>query len=405
MVNDDGAGGNVVDGMRSRCVTDPQLSLNRSRLDVGVLSRKNLSISSDVIPAIFVGLDSLMILAVGAISLGEMIGLYSSLIDLYAFAVCFFWIVTLMLLNFAGQYKLDAIMRPFEYLDKVLIAFFTTFAFLLAAIFALKLSTSFSRVWIATFVLGSCTSVLLARYIGSKLLGRLIDTRFLTRKVVLIGDGPQAMLFLTHFARSGSRFVSIVGRFSEGDHSCHHNASLPKMIGNIDDVTPYLRKNSDNVDDVIIALPWSADGKIMELVDKLRELPVGVYLASDLIGFQMQLRQPPDHFGGLRVVEVSGRPLAGWGAVLKPAFDYSLGVVLTLMAIPLMIGIAIAIKIDSQGPVFFRQARYGYEPGLPNLEISHNGCRFGACGDNTAGDTRRSACDPGWTHSSTNEPR
>src|SRR5207245_2880746 len=83
-------------------------------------------------------------------------------------------------------------------------------------------------------------------------------------------------------------------------------------------------------------------------------------LGSDLIGFQLPFRAAPDHFGGMPLVEVMGHPLAGWGAVQKAALDYGLGIILTLLLLPLIGLIAIAIKLDSPGPVLFRQQRYGF---------------------------------------------
>jgi exopolysaccharide biosynthesis polyprenyl glycosylphosphotransferase len=60
------------------------------------------------------------------------------------------------------------------------------------------------------------------------------------------------------------------------------------------------------------------------------------------------------------LVQVMGHPLAGWGAVEKAALDYGLGIIITILLLPLMAVIAVAIKLDSKGPVLFRQKRYGF---------------------------------------------
>jgi putative colanic acid biosynthesis UDP-glucose lipid carrier transferase len=60
------------------------------------------------------------------------------------------------------------------------------------------------------------------------------------------------------------------------------------------------------------------------------------------------------------MVEVMGRPLSGWGGFQKAALDYVLGTILLVVSLPLMLLIAIAIKLDSPGPVLFRQDRYGF---------------------------------------------
>jgi len=54
------------------------------------------------------------------------------------------------------------------------------------------------------------------------------------------------------------------------------------------------------------------------------------------------------------------QPLAGWGVVHKAALDYGLAVALTVVCLPLMLFIALAIKLDSEGPILFRQKRYGF---------------------------------------------
>ena len=87
---------------------------------------------------------------------------------------------------------------------------------------------------------------------------------------------------------------------------------------------------------------------------------MNVYLGADLIGFRLPVRPAPDHFEQLPLVEVMGRPLAGWGGIQKAALDYGLGTVLTILLLPMMLLILIAIRLESKGPALFRQPRYGF---------------------------------------------
>ena len=96
------------------------------------------------------------------------------------------------------------------------------------------------------------------------------------------------------------------------------------------------------------------------MIDTLRELPVNVYLGADLVGFRLPMRRAPEHFEELPLVEVMGRPLAGWGGAQKAVFDYGLGILLTIILLPLLIVIVFAIRLDSKGPALFRQQRYGF---------------------------------------------
>jgi len=261
-----------------------------------------------------------------------------------------------MLMNFADLYQFEPIMRPLSFADKIVIAFATTFLFLLAAAFSLKISTEFSRLWMVSFAIASCTATMLARLIASRILGRLADMRVFSRNVVIIGAGEQVRKLLSRFEVSRPRFVSVLGLFADGSHDLAD--SRCPSLGRPDELASYIRAN--DVDDVIISLPWSADEQIVTLVSKLRELPVNVYLGSDLVGYRLPLRQPPDHFGEMPLVEVMGRPLAGWAVAGKAGLDYGLGIILTVLLLPVMALIAIAIKLESRGPVLFRQERYGF---------------------------------------------
>jgi len=157
---------------------------------------------------------------------------------------------------------------------------------------------------------------------------------------------------------SQPRFITLLGIFAERRLNLDAGASHFPMLGTPDELPSYIRNN--NVDDVIICLPWSADDRITAVMDMLRELPVNAYLGTDLIGFHLPMRRAPDHFEELPLVEVMGRPLAGWGGIQKSALDYGLGILLTILLLPLMSLIVIAIRLESKGPAIFRQQRYGF---------------------------------------------
>jgi Undecaprenyl-phosphate glucose phosphotransferase len=330
----------------------------QARAHDGILPKRVLSFSSRVLPGLIVGLDSVVVLAVALVSFFGLVGTQFIEVGHYAAAICFVWIVAILLMNFAGLYQLEPIMRPFQFADKILITFGTTFLFLFAAAFSLKISTSFSRVWISAFAVGACGGTLLCRCLASCIVRQLTDRRFFTRNVIIAGAGDQARCLVEHIGGAPPRFITVLGVFAERQPSVGAHLGPYPLLGSLESLPSYVRDN--NVDDVIIALPWSADEPIKRLVAMLRELPVNVYLSSDLIGFQLPFRSCPDHFGSTPLVEVIGRPLEGWGVLRKAALDYGLGIVLTALMLPVMAAIALAIKLDSRGPVFFRQERYGF---------------------------------------------
>jgi Undecaprenyl-phosphate glucose phosphotransferase len=334
---------------QDRCTKSRSAALN-------ALPRRTFSISSHVIPGLIASLDTIVILASAIIAYAVVVGDFIEDASYYAAAICFVWLATLMLMNFAGLYLFEPIMRPLAIADKVIIAFGTTFLFLLAAAFSLKISDEYSRTWVASFAISACIGTLVFRLLASRILGRLARMRVFSRNVVIVGMGEQARKLIAHIQKANPRFLSVLGIF--GDSPQNSDDGRYPTLGGIKDLDAFIRDYQ--VDDVIISMPWSDDDGIMSMVVKLREFAVNVYLGSDLIGFRLPFRPPPDHFGEIQIVEVMGRPLAGWGIVRKAAIDYLLGAFLTVLALPLMMLVAVLIKLESKGPALFRQERYGF---------------------------------------------
>src|SRR5205823_10950980 len=114
-------------------------------------ARARLSVSSHVLPGLTVALDSIAIMASALVAYGLFVGIAIEDAAQYVAAVIFVWFVTLILFNFAGLYRLEAIMQPLAFADRIIVGFATTVLFLLAAVFSLKISADFSRLWIGSF--------------------------------------------------------------------------------------------------------------------------------------------------------------------------------------------------------------------------------------------------------------
>src|SRR5262245_8658272 len=182
---------------------------DRAAADKGRFTRR-LSFSSQVLPGILVGLDSLAVLSTAALSFLIIVGSQGYDAEYYAAAICFVWIVVAFLMNFAGLYRLEPIMSPLAFADKIIISFGSTFLFLLAAAFALKISTSFSRLWVSCFAASACSTTLLIRVFAARIVGYLADRRVFTRNVVVAGAGRQAQHLFAYVKRCNPRFITII---------------------------------------------------------------------------------------------------------------------------------------------------------------------------------------------------
>src|SRR5262245_31443160 len=125
-----------------------------------LLTARRFPISSHVMPGIVAVLDSISILAAALITYVIILGDPVDATEVEIAAVVFVWTITLLLMNFAGLYTFEPILRPLVFSDKIILAFTTTFLFLLAAAFSIKISETFSRLWVGSFAITACIGAL-----------------------------------------------------------------------------------------------------------------------------------------------------------------------------------------------------------------------------------------------------
>jgi Undecaprenyl-phosphate glucose phosphotransferase len=128
-------------------------------------------------------------------------------------------------------------------------------------------------------------------------------------------------------------------------------------LGSVDDLVEFARLT--RVDLVIFSLPISAEGRILQMLKKLWVLPVDIRLSAHSNKLQFRPRSY-SYIGTVPVIDVFDRPITDWDVVMKWLFDKLVGGLALLAAAPVMALVALAIKLDSPGPVFFRQKRYGF---------------------------------------------
>ena len=113
----------------------------------------------------------------------------------------------------------------------------------------------------------------------------------------------------------------------------------------------------------IVALPVSAESRVLQLIKKLWVLPVDIRLAAHASKLRFRPRAY-SYAGNVPLIDVVDKPIADWDKVMKWVFDKVVGTLALIALSPVMVAVAIAIKLDSKGPVFFRQKRFGFNNEL-----------------------------------------
>jgi len=227
--------------------------------------------------------------------------------------------------------------------------------FLMAAFFA-KRSAAYSRFWTFSWTVLALGLLLSQRGALSLILNSYAQKLF-SRKVVIIGADEVLNRVVTKL-RTYSDEISICGIFTDQPlPSLPQNCAFP-VSGDIDDL--FRLAQQVEIDHVILAVPLGASDRIKKIVDTLRQLPLEVLISvEEMIGQTSPVRSLR-HIGDLPALEIVSPPLNHWGIVAKWLEDKLLALLILVLTAPLMLIVAAIIKLDSPGPVFFIQERYGF---------------------------------------------
>jgi Undecaprenyl-phosphate glucose phosphotransferase len=232
----------------------------------------------------------------------------------------------------------------------------------IAAAFLLKLEGMFSRVWLVSWFTIGLTLLLAWRFavaIGVRWLTRRGQ---LDRRTVVVGGGEageQLLRALSHQKDTGLRIYGVFDDRAD-DRAPDVIAGYPKL-GSVDDLPEFARHA--RIDLVVFALPVTAEQRLLELLRKLWVLPIDIRLAAHASKLRLRPRSY-SWIGTVPVLDVFDRPIADWDIVVKNLFDRIIGAICLIVLSPVMLATAIAIKLDSPGPVLFRQKRYGFNNEL-----------------------------------------
>ena len=171
------------------------------------------------------------------------------------------------------------------------------------------------------------------------------------RRAVIVGGGPAAAGLIRGLADNPENDIRICAIFDDraDDRSPAAVIGVPKL-GAVADLVDFAR--AAEIDLLIVTLPLEAEARIREILDSVKVLPLDVRLAAFSAGFGFPRRE------GL--VELVRRPLLAPDRLAKRAFDLAVAAPLLVALAPLLALVALAIRLDSPGPVLFRQLRHGY---------------------------------------------
>src|SRR3984957_10296693 len=280
----------------------------------------------------------------------------------YVAAISAIAVMSMLALQVADVYQVQAFRGHEKQYMRLASAWSVVFLIAISMSFFAKAGDEFSRVWLGSFyVLGLATLIAFRRALFL-LVRHWTKQGRLDRRTVVVGADARGESLINAILAQRDNDVRIVGLFDDrGDDRSPTTVAGRQKLGSVDDLVEFARRT--RIDLVIFALPISAEGRILQMLKKLWVLPVDIRLAAHSNKLRFRPRAY-SYIGNVPVLDVFDKPITDWDVVTKMLFDRFIGGVLLLLASPFMLLAAIAVKLDSRGPVFFKQKRYGFNNEL-----------------------------------------
>ena len=318
---------------------------------------------SQVSPRVFAGLVRTAEFALVS-GIGFLIAYFyvADLFRQYAAALSLAGFAAVTVFQSLGLYNMAALSSAHRQMPRLLLGWTATVGLLLTGLFFLKVAPDFSRAWLALWYVSGAVALVGYRGVVAALTRRGLAKGHLTRRAVVYGTGPACESLLQALDADPYSDIRICGVFDDrGIERASRNIAGHINLGNLEALMAFCRRTP--VDMLIVALPVSAETRVLQLIKKLWVLPVDIRLAAQ--ASKLRFRPRAYSFAGtVPLIDIVDRPITDWDVVLKWLFDKSVATLALLGLAPVMALVTLAIKLDSKGPVLFRQKRHGFNNEL-----------------------------------------
>ncbi len=230
----------------------------------------------------------------------------------------------------------------------------------------------YSRATLALFLVCAIVFTVIGRWIvRAVVLNRHRAGKDLDR-VLIAGNGELAReVYERMEAHRDHLGFHVAGYLRNGD-----DGEIPHLpcLGTIAEAEQIVRR--ERIDHVFVALPHASSEAMMALLDRLVRSCLSIHVVPDLLQF-MVLRSRVEDLDGLPTINLSETPLEGWSRFVKRAFDLVVATAALIVFSPVMLLVALAIRLEDRGPIFYRQMRMGLD-GKPFEIVKFRSMRVGA---------------------------
>ena len=224
--------------------------------------------------------------------------------------------------------------------------------------YATKQSHIYSRLTLFTWFTITPLPLLLSQIALNRLTTVMTHITGNTRKAVIAGVTDHSQRLVSQFINDPSLSTEVAGYFEDRSMDRLGQLENGRVLGTLSDLANYVRNN--NVDVIYISLPIRNLDRTEKLLTQLHDTTASIYFVPDVFVFDL-IQARTYEINGIPAVALCETPFVGISGLLKRISDICIAILAIILTMPIMIAIAIAIKLTSRGPVIFKQHRYGLD--------------------------------------------
>ncbi len=260
---------------------------------------------------------------------------------------------------FQGLYHRRRIRSRFDESMRVTVAVFLATVLLTAGLtFYRPENFTYSRLFIAIFAVAETLTVSFFRYTLGAALARIRRSGGNLHRVLVIGAGDLGRLVVERLEAHEEYGFEIVGFLDDDPGRQQRDIQNVPVLGTTRDLEKIVEEK--RVDQVMIALPLAAHYRTVQLVRRAGQMLMDIKVVPDVLQYYV-MRAGIEDLDGLPLINLTQIPLQGWNQIVKRAFDIFGSATLLLVTSWLFPIVALLIKREDGGPIFFSQVRTGMD--------------------------------------------
>jgi len=229
---------------------------------------------------------------------------------------------------------------------------------LLAIGYVTKFSADFSRRVVLTWAVVTPVPLIPTILALNYLMRRLMYAPSNARSAVFAGYNEVSVALEERLTKHPELCIRAAGYFDDRSPERLGAEQKTRLLGGLADLSPYVKDHAVEV--IFIALPMRHVQRVLDLLDELRDTTASIYYVPDVFVFDL-IQSRTGEILGVPVVAMCETPFAGYRGVVKRLMDIVIATLALVVISPMLLLVALLVRMSSPGPVIFKQRRYGLD--------------------------------------------